>query len=117
MTVVAAVELDNQVATGSGAGDPECAHRRLGAAVDEPETFDRRHARADQLPKPDLGRAGRPERAAGLDGGPDRLDDRGVSVAQHEWTESADVIDVAVAVRVPDERPLAPHHDRRFAAD
>src|SRR5450759_88452 len=111
MTVVATVELDYKVATGRGAGYAECAHRRLGAAVDEPETFDRRHPRANQLPKPDLGRAGRPERAAGLDGGPDRLDDGRVSVAHHEWTESPDVIDAAVAVRVPDERPLAPHHD------
>jgi len=52
-----------------------------------------------------------------FDGFADCLNDPRIRVAKHEWTERADVIDVAVAVSVPDERSLAPHHDRRFAAD
>ncbi len=44
VSVIAAVEFDDEVAPGGGPGHPQGAHGRLRAAVDEPQAFDRRHA-------------------------------------------------------------------------
>ncbi len=115
--MVATLELDNQITTCCGPSDAKGAHGSLRTAVDESETLNGRHPRTDQFAKPDLSWAGGPERAARSDGYANSLNDPGVRVAKHEWTERADVIDVAVAISVPDERSLAPHHNRRFAAD
>lgn len=38
-------------------------------------------------------------------------------MAHHERAESTDVIDEAISVRIPCERPIASHHDRLFVAD
>ena len=49
MAVIAAVELEEHVAPGDGARDAHRAHRRLGAARDEAQHLDVRHALDDQL--------------------------------------------------------------------
>ena len=42
VAVVAAGELDDTAAAGEAAGQPDRAHRRLGAGVDQPHLLDRR---------------------------------------------------------------------------
>ena len=49
VAVIAAVELDDLVASGEAARQPDARHRRLGAAVHHPHLFDRRHPAADQF--------------------------------------------------------------------
>src|SRR5438094_9497997 len=117
MSVIPAVELDEQVAAGGGARDPHGTHRRLGPAVDEPDPLDRRHAGLDQLGEADLARAGHAERASRFDCVLDRLDNTSIGVAEQEWAERADVVDVPASGVVPDERPLAADEDRWLASD
>src|SRR5579859_3378574 len=117
MPVIAAVELDHQVAAGRGPGQPQGAHGRLRPAVDESQALDRRHAFTNQLAQANLGGTGCSERASGVYRPPDRLDYSRMRVSKDEGPESSDVIDVPVAVDIPDERALAAAHDRWVAAD
>ena len=117
MSVIPAFELDDQVAAGGGARDPQGTHRRLGPAVDEPDPLDRRHSCLDQLGEADLARAGDAERASRFGCVLDRLDNTSIGVAEQEWAERADVVDVPAPGVVPDERPLATHENRWLAAD
>ncbi len=54
VTVVAAGELHHDAAAGRPAGQPDRRHRRLGAAVDQPDLLDRRHPGHDLLGQLDL---------------------------------------------------------------
>src|SRR5207245_9446289 len=112
MTVVATLELDNQIATCCGPSDAKRAHGSLRTAVDESETLDGWHPRTYQFAKPGLSRAGGPEGAARFDGCADCLNDPPMRVANHECTERANVIDGAVSVTSPRERSLTPHRGR-----
>src|SRR5690606_40904046 len=47
VTVVAALELDDGIAPGEAAREPDGAHRGLGARADQTHHLDRRQARAD----------------------------------------------------------------------
>src|SRR5256885_16439386 len=108
MSVIPAFELDDQVAAGGGARDPQGTHRRLGPAVDEPDPLDRRHSSFDQLGEADLARAGDAEGTSRLGGMLDRVDDARIGVAEHERAERTDVVDVPAAGPGPSERPPAP---------
>src|SRR5260370_34729885 len=82
-----------------------------------PGALDGRRARPARLGQPELGGRGGGARAARVDRGVDGLDDRWVGVAEDERAEGAHVIDIASAIGVPDERPLATHQDRGLASD
>ena len=43
VAVIAAFELDDRVASGDAAGEPQRRHRRFRAGVDDPHHLDRRH--------------------------------------------------------------------------
>ena len=62
VAVVAAGELDDLGAAGEPARQPDRAHRRLGAAADQPHLLDRRDARHDLLGEQHLARCRRAER-------------------------------------------------------
>ena len=64
VAVVGARELEDLVAAGRGAREPQRAHRRLGARGGHAHHVDRRHARADQLGELDLAGGRRAERGA-----------------------------------------------------
>ena len=117
MTVVAALELDDEVPPGRGAGHPERAHRRLGPAVDEADALDRRHPARDYLGETDLARACHPKRSAGFGCFRDRRHNLGRSMTQDQRAEGPDVVDVAVTGVVPDMRALTAHEHRRLASD
>jgi hypothetical protein len=117
VTVVAAVELHEQVAPGRAARDPDGAHRRLGARADQPHHLHRRIGGADDLGHLDLERggcavAGAPARRLGH-----RLHDGRGRVAQDQRAPGADEVDVGPPVRVPEPRPLAARDEERSAAD
>ena len=49
VAVITAFELDDLVATGESAREPQARHRRFRPAVDHPHFFDRRNPAADQF--------------------------------------------------------------------
>src|SRR6267143_4046603 len=117
MSVIPTFELDDQLAAGGGARDPQSAHRRLGPAVDEPDPLDRRHSCLDQLGEADLARPRDPKRASRFGRVLDGLDNIPIGVAEQERTERTDVVDVPARGLVPDKCPLAADEDRWLASD
>ena len=73
-------------------------------------------ASADGLGQLDFALGGRAEAGAACQRLLDRRDDLGMAVAQEQRPPGADVVDVLVAVGVPDVRALAAHDEGRRAA-
>ena len=117
VAVVATRELDDEVAAGRSAREPDRAHHRLGAGRDEAQPLHRRHRVADPLAELDLAGGGRPEREP-IERSVDNChDDRGLRVAQDPGTPRPDVVEVPATVRVTDARPLTGLEDQRGLAD
>ena len=117
VAVVAARELDDPGAPGDPAGEPDGAHRRLRARVDQPHLLHRPDPPDDLLSELDLGRRRRAERQPAARRLPDRFDDRRVRVAEDHRAPRADQVDVAVAVGVGEPRPPGGDHEPRRPAD
>ena len=105
VAVIAAVELDDHVAAGEAAREAQRAHRRLGARLDQAHHLDRRHGVAIALGELDLAarsarRSSCRARAASLTASTTSR----VRVAEDQRAPRADVVDVLVAVDVPDVR-------------
>ena len=115
--VVAALDLDDPIATGDGPHQVDGVHRRLGARVREaPE----REAEAlrELVGHDDRVVGGLREVGAERDPLGHRLHDRRVRVADGHGAVAGVEVDVLVAVDVEDARPLAVRHpDRRRPAD
>ena len=67
MAVVAAFELDDEVAAGEPARHADGGHRGLGAGVHQTHHFDRRDSLADRFRQLDLALGGRAEAGAGCE--------------------------------------------------
>ena len=117
VAVVAAGELDDEVAAGRAAREADRAHHGLGARRHEAHPLHRRHRGADPLAQLDLAGPGGSEREPVERRLADRLDDRGVAVAQDRRAPRADVVEVPAAVGVADARPSPGVEDERRAAD
>ena len=107
MAVVGAGELEELLAAGRGAGEPDRAHRRLGAGVDHPHHLDRGEAVADLGGELDLALGRRAEAGPSRGGVGDRRDHVRVGVAEDQRAPGADPVDVAVAVDVDQLEALA----------
>ena len=116
MPVVAAGELDDARPAGDPAGEPDGAHRRLGARVDQPHLLDGRDPPDDLLGELDLGGGRRAERQPVARGRPHGLDDGGVRVTEDHRPPRADEVDVAVTVGVGEPRAAGRDHEPRRAA-
>ena len=107
MAVVAAGELHDLAAPGEAAGQPDRAHRRLGAAGDQAHLLDRLDPGDDLLGERDLVLAGRAEGEAARRRLPDRARRRRVGVAEDHRPPGADQVDVLAAVDVGEVRARA----------
>jgi hypothetical protein len=117
MAVVAALALEDAVAAGHPAGEPQRAHGRLGARRHEADLLDGGVGLLHQLGEVDLGLARRPEAGTARGLLLDRLDDVGVTVAEDGRAPGADVVDVAVVVGVVEVGALGLLDEQRVAAD
>ena len=111
MSVIVPGELDHGRAAGEAAGQPDRAHRRLGAAGDQPDLLDGGDPGHDLLGEQHLvlggGAEGEPAR-----GGPgDGVQHVGVGVAEDHRTPRADQVDVLGAVGVVQVRAAPPGHE------
>ena len=114
VTVVAALDLDDEVATGDGPHEVDGVHRRLGAGVAEPPA--RQPEAAGQLLGDDDGVLGRLGEVSAQPHTPlDRFDDGRVGVADEHGAVAGVQVHVLRAVHVVDLRPSAvadPHRAR-----
>ena len=117
VAVVAALELQDEVAAGESAGEPDRAHRRLGPARDEPDHLHRRHGRDDALGELDLRSPSARRTWSRLGCRSCRFHDLGPRVAEQQRAPRLHEVDVAAAVRIDDVRALAPDREPRDAAD
>ena len=117
VAVIAAFELDDLVAAGESARQPEAGHRRFGPAVDHPHFLDRRHPAADQLRHFHFERIGDSEADAARRRGADRVDHDLRRVPEDRRAPGADVIDVFIAIDVPDPCALRALDEERLAAE
>ncbi len=117
MAVVATLELDDRIAAGEAARQPDRAHRRLGARGDEPDHFHIRHELAEQFGHVDLDVGRCAEREPEFGFLLHRADHVGVRMAEDRRTPGADVIDVFAAIDIPDSATFCAGDEARRAAD
>ena len=117
MAVVVPGELHDEAAAGEAAGEPDGAHRRLGAAGDQAHLLDRGRPgrRSPRRAAPRSRRACRTRSPGGrLAHG---LEDLGVRVAEDHRPPAADQVDVVAAVDVGEPRTPPARHEPRGAPD
>ena len=117
MTVVAAGELDHLVSAGRRSRDPDRAHRRLGAGVDEPHALDGRHEATDQPAELDLLRGRRAEAGASCSRTLERASQAAWRVTVDERAPRHDVIDIRAPVDVSEPRAAGAVDERWIASD
>src|SRR5215470_15005672 len=117
MTMIAALELHDLIAPRVAARQPDSAHRRLSARIDQAHPLDGRERGMDFLRQLylHLGWSAIAGSAFGcLDNG---LDDSGMSMSQDHGTPRAAIIRIGVAVHIGDVRPCRLADEQGGAAD
>ena len=117
VAVVAALELDDEVAAGEAAGEADGGHGGLGAGGDEAELLDGGKAADDEFGEVGFGGDGGSEAGAFGGGLLDGFDDRREGVAEDHGPPGAEEVEVAVAVRVAEVGALGVGEERGIAAD
>src|SRR4051812_16660092 len=115
--MIAAVELEDGVAARHCARDAHRAHRGLGAARHESQHLDVRHAFRDQFAELHLESSWNAEARAAPHGVVERREDNAGGVAERERAPREHVVDVFMAVDIPDPGAISPLDDERLAAD
>jgi hypothetical protein len=117
VAVIAAVELDDQVATRRRSRQPDGRHRGFGAAVHEPHHLERGHPLPHRLGELHLRFARRAVRPTPFGCPAYGLEHGGMGVAEDERTPRADVIDVRLAVDVGEATPGRARDEKGRSAD
>ncbi len=117
VAVVAAFELDDLVASRGAARQAQGAHGRFRARRDQAHLLDRRHQARDFLGHQHFAFRWRAERQAQRGRILHRLDHFRMGVADDGRAPRADVVDIALAVRVPEIRAFGARDEARRAAD
>ena len=116
VAVVATFELDDALTPGGAARQAQCAHRGLGAGADQAQHFHAGHHLQDFFRQLDLALGRRAEGKAFTDGALHRVDHGRVAMAQDHRTPGAYVVDIALAIGVPEIGALGALHKARRAA-
>ena len=117
MAVVAALELDQLAAAGGAARQADRTHPGLGPRAHQPHHLDRRHEADDRFGELHFALGRRTEGEAFQHGALHGLDHRRVAMPQDHRPPRADVVDVALAVGIPEVRALGALHETGGAAD
>ena len=100
VAVIAALEFDDEVASGVSAGEADGGHAGFGAGADEAKFFDGGEAVGDAFGEVGFGGDGGPEAGSSGGGLLDGFDDGGEGVAEDHGAPGAEEVEVAVAVDV-----------------
>ena len=114
--MVAAIELEQQVAPRGSTGKPKRAHGGLCSARDEAHHLHMRHALAYELGQGHLEPVGNTKAGSPGQGVTQRVQYHGRGVPEHERSPRQHVVDILVVVHVPDAGALPACHDERLAA-
>ncbi len=117
MTVVAALELEDQIAAGEAAGEADGGHGGLGAAIDEADHLDGRHEGDDLFGQLDLFRGWRAVVCPFADGTFDGLGHVRVGMTQDQRPPRQHVVYVLVAVHIAQARAGAARREERLGTD
>ena len=117
VAVVAAFELHDQAPASEAPRQADRRHGGFGARGHEPHEFERGHEAAEQFREFHLGFGRCAERQRARGGRLRRFDHRGMRVPGEHRPPGADIVDIALAVRVPQVRPRGALEERRRAAD
>ena len=113
--VVVAGELDDPIAPGEAARQPDGAHRGFGARVDQPHLFDRGNQVDDQFGQLVFRFGRRTETGSRVNRRDHRLSHARMTMSQDHRAPRSDVVDVAIAVDVEQIGTFAPLEDDRLA--
>ncbi len=116
MAVVAAGELDDEVASGEAAGQPDGGHGGLGAGGHHPDALCGRHTLLHDGREVGFVRGGRTEGEAAVNSRVDSLQDGRVGVPQQRRAPGTDQVHVLFAVGIGQVGTLGRHHEPRGAA-
>ncbi|OPZ24096.1 MAG: hypothetical protein BWZ01_02968 [Deltaproteobacteria bacterium ADurb.BinA179] len=104
MTVVASLELDDEVPGSECPGEPDGAHGRLGSGADEPDLLDGRDSLADLLGHPNLELCGRSEAHPLPRLAYHCIHHFGMTVPEYHWSPREHEVDVSVALAIDEVR-------------
>src|ERR1035438_5514169 len=116
MSVVAAFEFHDDLASRGSARQPNGGHGRFSAGADKPKLFNRRVAGNHALGQVALRRRRSAEAGGAARGALDSLHHRWKGVAQNHRPPRTEVVDIAFAVGVEEPRSLRPLDERGLAA-
>ena len=116
MSVIAAVELHDPIASGRGPRQSHRGHRGLRPARDEPDELNPRERVHDATGELDLAFGRRAEGGASGSRRACRTDDLGMGVPEQQRTPRTDQVHVPVAVDVDHVRALAAIEEPRGAS-
>src|SRR5215213_8574257 len=106
MAMIAAIEFDYRIASRERARYSYGAHCSFGAAGDEAKHLDVRHASSDQLAKLEL-QLGRHSKRRTVSHRPvESVEHHRMRVSKHQGSPGQHIVDVFLAIRVPDARSL-----------
>ena len=117
MSVIAAFELKDVVASREAAGDTDRAHHGLGAGTDHAAHFHRGDKLADEFRHLDLARGRGPVGESRVAGGLHRLKHLRMRMPEDAGSPRTDVVDVLVAVDVDKAVPVRTVDEPREAAN
>ncbi len=116
MAVVAAFEFEDQRPSGRSAGEANRRHRRLRAGVDHSHPLEPGHSRAQVLGHLHLERGRRAVGKPLADRLLDRREYGGVSVTCNHRSPGTDVVEIALALDIPEIGPEGTGGEERLAA-
>ena len=117
MTVITAFELEDLVAPGVAARQPDRAHRCLGPGTDHADELQRGHQFAQSPCHLRFDQGRRTVAEAPVHGGMYRAQHLGMGVAENHRTPGADVIDIGATSGVVDVGACRARNEQRIAAD
>src|ERR1700722_598324 len=100
MAVIAAVELDNRRASGSGTREPQSSHTGFGTGIDETNFFGRRNGRTDAIGELEFEFGGRTEGKAARRLIGNSSKNLWMRVAKNGGAVRADIVDKTITVGV-----------------
>src|SRR5690242_9853794 len=104
MAVIAAVELDNFIALGKAARQPDCGHGGFGSGIAHSYLLHTGHPGADQSGHRHLQWIWNTKAGSDFSGCLHRSDDFRMRMAENGWTPSAHIVQILVAIDIPKVR-------------
>ena len=115
--MIAAVELDDLIASGERAREPDARHRRFRAAVHHPHFLDRGHPIADQFRHLQFQRIRNSKTQSARRSVADRLEHNFRRMPKNRRSPTPHVIDVFISIHVPDPCAFPARDEKRVTAN